>query len=119
MERELANVADFNAIVDYAELLASFIGDFVEVREAGPTPRFLDPNPKQGYEAGNRFAEAVRAAGHYGIVYPSLRQSGGTCFVALVPHAVQSVTQGRAVRLAWTGSPGPAVSEIGTTTARC
>jgi hypothetical protein len=113
MERELANVSDFNAIVDYAELLASFIGDFVDVRNARSTPGFLDPNPEKSYEAGNRFADAVRAAGHYGIVYPSLRHSGGTCFVALVPHAVQSVTQGRVIRLAWTGSPGPAVSGIG------
>jgi hypothetical protein len=117
MERELANVADFNAIVDYAELYASFIGDFVDLRHARPTPEFLDPNPQKSYAAGNRFADAVRAAGHYGIVYPSLRRSGGTCFVALVPHAVQSVTQGRAIRLAWTGSPGPVVSEIGATTA--
>ena len=117
MERELANVSDFNATVYYAELYASVIGDFVDVRDARPAPRFLDPNPNKSYEAGNHFAEAVRAAGHYGIVYPSLRRSGGTCLVVLVPHAVQSVTQGRVIRLAWTGSPGPAASEIDTTTA--
>jgi hypothetical protein len=118
MERELANVSDFNAVVDYAELLASFIGDFVDVRDVRPTPGFLDPNPMKSYGAGNHFAEAVRAAGHYGILYSSLRHPGGTCFVALVPHAVQSVTQGRAIRLAWTGSPGPGVSEIATTRVR-
>jgi hypothetical protein len=32
MERELANVGDFNAVVDYAEVFASFVGDFVDVR---------------------------------------------------------------------------------------
>jgi len=112
MERELANVSDFNAIVDYAEIFASFIGDFVDMREANPRPGFLDPNPAKSYKAGNLFADSVRAAGHYGIVYPSLRHAGGTCFVALAPHAVQSVTQGRVIRLAWTGSPGPLVSEV-------
>ena len=28
MERELANISDFNTTVDYAEMFASFIGDF-------------------------------------------------------------------------------------------
>jgi RES domain-containing protein len=112
MERELANVADFNAIVDYAELFASFIGDFVDLRAAKPRPDCLDPDPVKSYPAGNLFADAVRAAGHYGIVYPSLRHRGGTCLVALVPHAVQSVTQGSVIRLAWSGRPGPKVSQI-------
>jgi RES domain-containing protein len=113
MERELANVADFNAIVDYAELYASFIGDFVDLRDAKPRPEVLDPDPDKGYPAGNAFADAVRAAGHYGIVYPSARHVGGTCLVALVPHAVQSVAQGAVIRLAWTGTPGPRVSQLG------
>jgi RES domain-containing protein len=112
MERELANISDFNSTVDYAEMFASFIGDFVDVREANPRPRFLDPNPAKSYKAGNLVADSVRAAGHYGIIYPSVRHARGTCLVALVPHAVQSVTQGRVVRLAWTGSPGPMVSEV-------
>jgi RES domain len=112
MERELANISDFNTTVDYAEMLASFIGDFVDLRQANPRPTFLGPNPAKSYKAGNLFAVTVRAAGHYGIVYPSVRHAGGTCLVALVPHAVQSVTQGRVIRLAWTGRPGPMVSEV-------
>lgn len=113
MERELANIADFNATVDYAELFASFIGDFVDLREPTPRPEFLDPDPNKSYTAGNAFADAVRAAGHYGIVYPSVRHRGGTCLVALVPHAVQAVTQGGVIRLRWTGRPGPDVSQLG------
>ena len=112
MERELTNISDFNATVDYAELFASFIGDFVDLRGAKPRPRFLDPHPSRSYKAGNVFGESVRAAGHYGIVYPSARRDGGTCLVALVPHAVQSVAQGRVIRLNWTGSPGPTVSDL-------
>jgi RES domain-containing protein len=113
MERELTNIADFNATVDYAELYASFIGDFVDLRGAKPRPDFLDPNSDKSYAAGNAFADAVRAAGQYGIVYPSVRHAGGTCLVALVPHAVQSVRQGDVIRLAWTGRPGPRVSQFG------
>jgi len=113
MERELANIADFNATVDYAELYASFIGDFADLRDATPLPHFLDPDPDRSYPAGNAFADAVRSAGHYGIVYPSARHTGGTCLVALVPHAVQSVRQGAVIRLAWSGKPGPRVSQPG------
>jgi RES domain-containing protein len=113
MERELTNVADFNATVDYAELYASFIGDFVDLREAKPRPECLDRVPDKSYPAGNAFADAVRAAGHYGIVYPSARHVGGTCLVALVPHAVQSVSQGDVIRLRWSGGPGPRVSQLG------
>jgi RES domain-containing protein len=112
MERELANVADFNATVDYAELYASFIGYFVDLRATRPRPDILDPDPAS-YAAGNVFADSVRSAVHYGIVYPSLRHSGGTCLVALVPHAVQSVKQGAVIRLIWSGKPGPRVSQLG------
>ena len=107
MERELAFVGDFHATVEYAELYASFVGDFVDVRGLQPTPEFLDPDPEKGYPAGNQFADGVRAAGHYGIVYPSVRKKGGVCVAALVPHSVQSVAQGRVVRLRWTGKRGP------------
>ena len=116
MERELTNIADFNATVDYAELYASFIGDFVDLRDAKPRPEFLGTDPDQSYPAGNAFADAARGAGHYGIVYPSARHAGGACLVALVPHAVQAVTQGGVVRLAWTGKPGPRVSQRGPAT---
>jgi hypothetical protein len=107
MERELANVGDFRATVEYAELYASFVGDFVDICGLKPTPEYLDPDPEKGYPPGNRFADSVRAAGHCAIVYPSIRRTGGTCVVALVPYAVQSVAQGRVVQAKWTGSPGP------------
>lgn len=112
MERELNNVGDFNAVVEYVEAFASFVGDFVDVRAVRPRPDYLDPNPAKSYSAGNRLADAVRAAGHYGIVYPSVRAPGGTCLVALVPHAVQSVAQGKVIRLSWKGAPGPEVEEV-------
>ena len=70
----------------------------------------IDPDPATGYPPGNALADLARAAGHNGIVYPSVRHPGGTCLVALRPHAVQSVTQGRVLRLAWRGDPQPSVS---------
>ena len=108
MGRELARIGDFHATVDYAELIASFAGDFVDLRAGAPAD-CLDPDPAKGYPPGNALAERARALGHNGIVYPSVRHPGGTCLVALRPHAVQSVTQGQVLRLAWRGSSTPSV----------
>ena len=102
--RELERVGDFNATVEYAELFASFAGEFVDLRDVDPVPPCLHPDPAIGYPPGNMLAETVRGRGHNGIVYPSVRHAGGTCLVALWPHAVQSVAQGRVVRLVWRGS---------------
>jgi hypothetical protein len=112
MTRELSNVGDFHATVDYAEMFASFVGDFVHVGGVSPSPDYLSPDPAIAYRAGNVFADDVRNAGHLGIVYPSLRHAGGTCLAALVPHAVQSVAQGRVVRLIWSGKPAPLMTVV-------
>lgn len=109
LTRELERVNDFNATVDYAELFASFAGDFIDLRKARPRPLCLDPDPAVGYPPGNTLADSVRGSGHNGIVYPSVRHAGGTCLAALFPHAVQSVVQGGVIRLAWRGIREPEV----------
>ena len=100
----LADAGDFNAVVEYGEMLASMSGMFVDLREVADHPA-LDPEPASGYAAGNAVAAQARAEGHNGIIYPSVRQAGGTCIAALWPNVVQSVVQGAMVRLTWSGSP--------------
>jgi RES domain-containing protein len=112
MRRELDRVQDYRAVVDYAEIWASFAGAFVDLRGQEPRPACLDPDPAIGYPAGNALAAETMVLGHNGIVYPSVRHAGGTCLVALWPHAVQSVAQGGIWRLAWTGEPQPTVRAI-------
>jgi RES domain-containing protein len=110
--RELARTGDFNAIVDWAELWASFAGMYVDLRGLQPPPACLNPDIEPGYAAGNMVARQARAEGHNGIVYPSVRHAAGTCLVALWPHAVQSVTQGAVLRATWQGKPAPEISQI-------
>ncbi len=100
----LAAVNDFNAQVEYGEMIASMSGVFVDLRGTPDHPS-LDPDPATGYPAGNALAEQVRAAGHNGIIYPSVRHDDGTCIAALWPNVVQSVVQGAMFRLTWSGSP--------------
>jgi RES domain-containing protein len=110
MMRELVRVNDFNAIVEYAEMFASLAGEFVDLRRVAPTPVCLNPDPAVGYPEGNRLAESVRGAGYNGVIYPSVRHKVGTCIVVLWPQAVQSVVQGRVLRLTWSGRRQPTVS---------
>lgn len=104
LTRALADANDFNAVVEYGEMLASMAGVFVDLRGVPDHPS-LDPDPALGYPAGNAVAAAARAAGHNGITYPSVRHSGAPCVAALWPNAVQSVVQGAMYRLAWSGRP--------------
>ena len=100
----LADAGDFNAVVDYGEMLASMSGLFIDLR-AAVGHAALDPDPATGYAAGNTLAAEARAQGHNGIIYPSVRHHKGICIAALWPNVVQSVVQGDMVRLIWAGSP--------------
>lgn len=111
MTQMLAATDVFDATVDYAELHASFAGDFLDLREHPDHPS-LNPEKSLGYPAGNALAEAVRVKGLNGIIYPSVRNAGGTCIAALFPHAVQSVAQGAIHRMTWNGSPEPKVERV-------
>ncbi len=112
MTRVLADAGDFNAVVEYAEMFASLAGEFADLRDLDPAPDCLHPDPNVGYPAGNALAEEVRARGLNGIIYPSVRHAGGTCFAVLWPHAVQSVAQGGVFRLTWRGTPEPRVEPL-------
>lgn len=100
----LADAGDFNAVVEYGEMLASMSGEFIDLRELPDHPS-LNPDPSKGYLAGNVLAAAARAEGRNGIIYPSVRHQGGTCIAALWPNVVQSVVQGAMYRLTWSGGP--------------
>jgi RES domain len=100
----LADVGDFNAVVEYGEMLASMSGLFIDLRESFGHPA-LNPDSTIGYAAGNAVAAVALAEGHNGIIYPSVRHEGGICIAALWPNVVQSVVQGAMVRLTWSGTP--------------
>ena len=111
MAEFLGRAGDFNAIVEYAELHASLAGEYLDLRSTPDHPS-LSADPAIGYKTGNALARAVMARGVNGIIYPSLRNAGGTCFAVLWPHAVQSVAQGCVYRLTWAGTPVPTVEKI-------
>lgn len=111
LTRALADAGDFYAVVEYGAMLASMAGLFVDLR-GDPGHTALDPDPAVGYAAGNAIAAATRAAGHNGVIYPSVRHADGTCIAALWPNVVQSVVQGALYRLTWSGTPAFAVAAL-------
>ncbi|MDJ0977297.1 MAG: RES family NAD+ phosphorylase [Erythrobacter sp.] len=103
LTQALADAGDFNAVVEYGEMIASMSGVFVDLRDMPDHPA-LNPNKEEGYAVGNALAAKARGEGHNGIIYPSVRHAGGTCIAALWPNVVQSVVQGEMYRLIWNGS---------------
>jgi hypothetical protein len=101
--RELGFIGRYEDEARYVELLADFIGDFPDLH--GESHPALHPDPAEGYPAGQRLAAALRAEGHRGLVYPSVRHPGGRCFVAFDPGIIQNVRPGARWRLVWSGTP--------------
>jgi hypothetical protein len=113
--RELGYIGRFEDEARYVELLADFIGDFPDMR--GPDMRgkaspALDPDPALGYPAGQALAADLRREGHRGLIYPSVRQPGGHCFVAFDPGIIQNVRPGASWTLAWRGTAAFAVEGL-------
>jgi len=104
----LARTGRFEAVADYAEMFCSVSGEFLDLRPVPGHPA-LSTDKAIGYPEGNRLAVEARQAGLNGIIYPSVRQQGGTCFAILRPAAVQSVRQGDVWRLTWKGRPEPVI----------
>jgi len=111
MSEFLGWTGTYEAVVDYVEMVASLAGEFVDLRKRRDHAS-LHPNATLGYPAGNALADAARAEGLNGIIYPSVRHPSGTCIVALWPHAVQSVAQGDYWRLTWAGALEPRIERI-------
>ena len=104
LTQALADAGDYDAVVEYGEMIASMSGVFIDLREM-PGHASLDPDKTKGYPAGNALAAQARGDGHNGIIYPSVRHEGGTCIAALWPNVVQSVVQGAMYRMTWSGEP--------------
>lgn len=107
----LAAAGAYEAVVEYTEMFASFAGEFLDLRLHADSDA-LHPDKAIGYPAGNALADAARAKGINGIIYPSVRHASGTCVAALFPHAVQSVAQGDVYRMTWRGHPVPEIEKV-------
>jgi hypothetical protein len=115
LTRELEAIGRFENVTDYAELIADFLGVLHDLRPAEfVVHAALNADPAIAYPAGQALARQLRKdAASNGIIYPSIRRTGGTCLVAFRPDLVQSLQQGGIWRLEWQGAPTPTVTRQG------
>ena len=113
LTRELDAINRYDTHVDYAELIADFIGPFHDLRNAPDRDRqpgsVLGCDTATAYPAGQALARRLQALNSNGLIYPSVRYAGGTCLAAFRPSLVQNLRQGSLWRLTWAGSRTPEI----------
>jgi RES domain-containing protein len=104
---QLAEVGRFEDDVTLDDYLADFSSEFHDLRDAVAFGACLAPD---SYVASQGLAEQLLAAGSLGIVYPSVRRSGGTCVACFRPALVCHVRRAKTYRFLWEGTPAPSIS---------
>jgi len=103
---EYSEIKRFDDSVSYQMLLADFNAGFHDLRGLDAWRDCLDPN---SYIASQALAAELLECGSMGIIYPSVRDPGGTCLACFRPALVGNVRKAQTYRLTWAGSPQPAV----------
>jgi hypothetical protein len=106
---EYQEIGRFDDTVNYQTMLADFTGTFHDLRGAEEFVDCLDP---ASYIASQQLAIQLQREGAMGIIYPSVRLSGGTNLACFRPALVGNVRKGQVYRLTWRGSPTPMIEAL-------
>jgi RES domain-containing protein len=104
---ELAEIGRFVDDVTCDDYPADFSAELHDLRNASAFRDCLDP---KSYVKSQGLAERLLAAGSLGVVYPSVRRSGGTCLACFRPALVMNVRKGPTYRFRWNGETTPTIS---------
>lgn len=104
---QLAEINRFDDIVTYDDYVSDFSASFHDLRHARAFRACLDP---ESYVTSQRLAEHLLEAGSLGLIYPSVRQAGGTCVACFRPALVMNVRRDRTYRFMWKGRPEPTIA---------
>jgi hypothetical protein len=103
---EYQEIERFDDSVTYEAMLADFSSEFHDLRGDARFASCLDP---KRYVASQRLAARLLEAGSLGVVYPSVRDPGGTNVACFRPALVGNVRRGGSWRLTWSGTPTPKI----------
>jgi hypothetical protein len=103
---QLAEIGRFEDTVTYDDYLSDFSASFHDLRHARGWRACLDPG---SYVESQALAERLMETGSLGVVYPSVRQAGGTCLACFRPALVANVRREKTYRFTWEGRPEPVV----------
>jgi RES domain-containing protein len=104
---QLAEIVRFDDSVSYDDYLADFSAEFHDLRSTSTPRAYLDP---ESYVESQALAERLLEADSLGVIYPSVRHSGGTCVACFRPALVANVKRGKTYRFVWDGAPEPVIS---------
>jgi RES domain len=105
--REYAEINWFDDSISYDDYLADFSGEFHDIRHSAKFRNLLNPN---SYVASQRLAEQLLSTASLGIIYPSVRHSGGTCIVGFRAPVVGNVRRHNRYSFTWAGAADPQVT---------
>lgn len=108
--RELAEVGMTDARLEMREYLASFSATFHDIRE--DRPEFQALHAPDDYRASQTYADELVRAGSDGVVYRSVRHSGGTCVACFRPRLVTGVRVGHHFEYHWSRGASPIVRRL-------
>lgn len=106
---EYQEINHFDDSVTYQSLLADFGASFHDLRGLDAYSACLDP---ASYIASQQLATTLLDAGAMGVIFPSVRNPGGTNLACFRPALVGNVRKAEAYRLTWAGSPTPVIDTI-------
>jgi hypothetical protein len=106
---QLAEIDRFEESVTYDDYLADFSASLHDLRTARGFRRCLDPD---SYVESQALAEELLEDGSLGVVYPSVRRSGGSCLACFRPALVSNVRHGATYQFTWTGDASPDISKL-------
>ena len=85
--------------VDMRAYVGKPVKPFLDIR---PT-RYAALHDPDDYATPQKFAQPLRAKGHWGLVYRSVRHAGGECIAAFKPQAVSIPMAAAALAYVWDG----------------
>ena len=104
---ELAEADWWTESVTYDDYLADFSASFHDIRDDDRFAACLAPD---SYARSQGLAEHLLEEGSLGIVYPSVRRTGGTCLACFRPPLVMNVRRAATWRFTWSGGPRPRIT---------
>jgi RES domain len=103
---ELLEVNWLEEEVTFDDYRADFGAEFHDIRSDTNFRKYLNP---ESYESSQKLALELQEVGSLGIVYPSVRNNGGTCLACFRPALVNNVRQGSTYLFRWEGKPKPLI----------
>ena len=103
---QLAEIGCLQEEVTYDDYQADVSAPLHDLRDAPAFARCLAPD---SYVASQLLAERLLAAGSMGVIYPSVRRSGGTCVGIFQPALVTHLRKGATWRFRWKGKALPVI----------